>query len=188
MGLYWITFLILDSNLVSLVVSSKQSSEIWSCHCNVAWTFLNNCFLGYHRQNRCRDFCWWWRQRVSRLQREVLERGVAAKREITFETELFRSKTFLIYVEPVFSKAGEAIGVNYMGMDVTDQVSLLLLILMIFHLTFDPTEFVCVHFTHHLALLRLFVDTFCTNRSIVFKIIWTDLKPRNLGKFWITSL
>ncbi|KAL1557412.1 histidine kinase 5-like [Salvia divinorum] len=53
---------------------------------------------------------------------EVLERGLPAKREITFETELFGSKTFLIYVEPVFSKAGETIGVNYMGMEVTDQV------------------------------------------------------------------
>ncbi|PKA50615.1 Histidine kinase 5 [Apostasia shenzhenica] len=56
------------------------------------------------------------------LKREVLERGLPSKREITFETELFGKKTFLIYVEPVFSKAGETIGVNYMGMDVTDQV------------------------------------------------------------------
>ncbi|XP_044472023.1 histidine kinase 5-like [Mangifera indica] len=56
------------------------------------------------------------------FKREVLEKGLSAKREITFETELFGSKTFLIYVEPVFSKAGETIGVNYMGMDVTDQV------------------------------------------------------------------
>ncbi|XAR71463.1 Histidine kinase [Bertholletia excelsa] len=56
------------------------------------------------------------------FKREVLERGLPAKREITFDTELFGSKTFLIYVEPVFSKAGETIGVNYMGMDVTDQV------------------------------------------------------------------
>ncbi|CAL5421837.1 unnamed protein product [Camellia sinensis] len=55
------------------------------------------------------------------FKREVLERGLPAKREITFETELFGSKTFLIYVEPVFSKAGDTIGVNYMGMDVTDQ-------------------------------------------------------------------
>lgn len=31
----------------------------------------------------------------------------------------------MIYVEPVFSKAGDRIGVNYMGMDVTDQVSIL---------------------------------------------------------------
>ena len=54
---------------------------------------------------------------------EVLEQGVPAKREITFETELFGSKTFLIYVEPVFSNAGDTIGVNYMWMDVTDQVS-----------------------------------------------------------------
>ena len=45
-----------------------------------------------------------------------------AKREIQFDTELFGLKTFLIYVEPVFSKAGETIGINYMGMDITDQV------------------------------------------------------------------
>ncbi|KAG9130746.1 hypothetical protein Leryth_012687 [Lithospermum erythrorhizon] len=56
------------------------------------------------------------------FKKEVLERGLPAKREIVFETELFGSKTFLIYVEPVFSKTGETIGVNYMGMDVTDQV------------------------------------------------------------------
>ncbi|CAL5439394.1 unnamed protein product [Camellia sinensis] len=56
------------------------------------------------------------------FKREVLERGVPAKREITFETELFGSKTFLINVEPIFSNAGDTIGVNYMGMDVTDQV------------------------------------------------------------------
>ncbi|KAH9304299.1 hypothetical protein KI387_008703, partial [Taxus chinensis] len=52
---------------------------------------------------------------------EVLQRGLPAKREIMFETELFGTKTFLIHVEPVFSKAGETIGVNYMGMDITDQ-------------------------------------------------------------------
>ena len=57
------------------------------------------------------------------FKREVLERGLPAKREITFETELFGAKTFLIYVYPVFSKAGDTIGVNYMGMDVTDQVN-----------------------------------------------------------------
>lgn len=56
------------------------------------------------------------------FKREVLEKGLPAKREITFETELFGSKTFLIYVEPVFSKSGDTIGINYMGMDVTDQV------------------------------------------------------------------
>ncbi|XVF89459.1 hypothetical protein PTKIN_Ptkin19aG0132000 [Pterospermum kingtungense] len=56
------------------------------------------------------------------FKKEVLEKGLPAKREITFETELFGSKTFLIYVEPVFNKTGETIGINYMGMDVTDQV------------------------------------------------------------------
>ncbi|KAF5726293.1 Histidine kinase cytokinin receptor isoform 2 [Tripterygium wilfordii] len=56
------------------------------------------------------------------FKREVLEKGKPAKREITFETPLFGSKTFLIYVEPVFSKAGETIGINYMGMEITDQV------------------------------------------------------------------
>ncbi|KAF2575149.1 hypothetical protein F2Q70_00006336 [Brassica cretica] len=56
------------------------------------------------------------------FKREVLEKGKASKREITFETELFGSKTFLIYVEPVYNKAREKIGINYMGMEVTDQV------------------------------------------------------------------
>ncbi|KAM7274783.1 hypothetical protein ACFE04_016649 [Oxalis oulophora] len=56
------------------------------------------------------------------FKQEVLEKGLPSKREITFETPLFGSKTFLIYVEPVFSKAGETIGINYMGMDITDQV------------------------------------------------------------------
>ncbi|XP_043696183.1 histidine kinase 5-like [Telopea speciosissima] len=56
------------------------------------------------------------------FKREVLESGIPIKREYTFDTELFGTKTFLMYVEPVFSKAGETIGVNYMGMDITDQV------------------------------------------------------------------
>ncbi|XP_058113845.1 histidine kinase 5-like [Magnolia sinica] len=56
------------------------------------------------------------------FKKEVMERGLPAKREITFETGLFGSKTFLIHVEPVFCKAGDTIGVNYMGMDITDQV------------------------------------------------------------------
>ncbi|KAI3692252.1 hypothetical protein L6452_32065 [Arctium lappa] len=56
------------------------------------------------------------------FKKEVLERGLPGKKEITFGTELFGAKTFLMYVEPVFSKAGESIGVNYMGMDMTDQV------------------------------------------------------------------
>ena len=65
------------------------------------------------------------------FKREVLEKGKPAKREITFETELFGSKTFLIYVEPVFSKSGETIGINYMGMDVTDQVRIQFLFQMV---------------------------------------------------------
>ncbi|KAL3849246.1 hypothetical protein ACJIZ3_011128 [Penstemon smallii] len=56
------------------------------------------------------------------FKKEVMDRGLPSKREITFETKLFGSKTFLFYAEPVFSKAGETIGVNYMGMDITDQV------------------------------------------------------------------
>lgn len=55
-----------------------------------------------------------------------------AKREVTFETELFGSKTYVIYVEPVFSKAGETIGVNYIGIDVTDQVRPLLSFVRLF--------------------------------------------------------
>lgn len=61
-----------------------------------------------------------------------MEKGLPAKREITFETELFGSKTFLIYVEPVFSKARETIGINYMGMDVTDQVNVVFISLLFF--------------------------------------------------------
>lgn len=61
------------------------------------------------------------------FKRQVMEKGFPAKREITYETELFGSKTFLIYVEPVFSKAGETIGVNYIGMQVTDQVNIVVL-------------------------------------------------------------
>ncbi|CAN6682500.1 unnamed protein product [Malus baccata var. baccata] len=61
-------------------------------------------------------------QEAQDFKKEVLEKGIPAKREMTFETPLFGTKTFLIYVEPVFSKAGETIGINYMGMDVTDQV------------------------------------------------------------------
>ncbi|KAL5699323.1 hypothetical protein ACHQM5_030244 [Ranunculus cassubicifolius] len=56
------------------------------------------------------------------FKKEVMQRGLPAKREITYETGLFGSKTFLLYVEPVFSKDGETFGVNYVGMDITDQV------------------------------------------------------------------
>lgn len=73
------------------------------------------------------------------FKREVMERGVPAKREITFDTELFGSKTFLIHVEPVFSKSGETIGVNYMGMDVTDQVGTLSAIYVEVDVSYDSS-------------------------------------------------
>ncbi|GJY70215.1 histidine kinase 5 [Tanacetum coccineum] len=57
-----------------------------------------------------------------KFKKEVLERGLPDKREITFATELFGSKTFLMYVEPVFSNAGEKTGINYISMEITDQV------------------------------------------------------------------
>nr|GEX35085.1 histidine kinase 5 [Tanacetum cinerariifolium] len=57
-----------------------------------------------------------------KFKKEVLERGIPDKREITYTTELFGSKTFLMYVEPVFSNAGEKNGINYTGMEITDQV------------------------------------------------------------------
>ncbi|KAG2319035.1 hypothetical protein Bca4012_054701 [Brassica carinata] len=56
------------------------------------------------------------------FKREVLENGKASKREIRFETDLFGSKTFLIFVETVYSKTGKKMGINYIGMEVTDQV------------------------------------------------------------------
>ncbi|KAG5390266.1 hypothetical protein IGI04_031807 [Brassica rapa subsp. trilocularis] len=56
------------------------------------------------------------------FKREVLEKGKASKREITFDTDLFGSKTFMIFVETVYSKTGKKVGINYIGMEVTDQV------------------------------------------------------------------
>ncbi|KAJ0233546.1 hypothetical protein HA466_0281800 [Hirschfeldia incana] len=57
------------------------------------------------------------------FKREVLEKGKASKREITIETDLFGSKTFLIFVETVYSKSGKKTGINYIGMEVTDQMA-----------------------------------------------------------------
>jgi hypothetical protein len=50
--------------------------------------------------------------------------GIATKREFAFNTPMFGAKTFVTYIEPVFSKGGETIGVNYVAMDITDQVPL----------------------------------------------------------------
>jgi len=52
---------------------------------------------------------------------EVLRKGSPEKREIEFDTDLFGTKTFLIAVEPVFSLSGDAIGINFWAMDVTEQ-------------------------------------------------------------------
>ncbi|KAL4294512.1 hypothetical protein AHAS_Ahas18G0235500 [Arachis hypogaea] len=92
------------------------------------------------------------------FKREVLEKGLPAKREITFETELFGSKTFLIYVEPVFSKVGETIGINYMGMDVTDQVNvnfvLIFLMVMAAHMIFHNSPKLQVQKRERMAKIR----------------------------------
>ncbi|XP_026460362.1 histidine kinase 5-like isoform X1 [Papaver somniferum] len=56
------------------------------------------------------------------FKKEVMECGRPAKREITFGTELFGTKIFLLYAEPVYDIAGDAIGVNHVGMDISDQV------------------------------------------------------------------
>jgi hypothetical protein len=56
---------------------------------------------------------------------EVLRKGCPEKREIEFDTDLFGTKTFLIAVEPVFSQLGDAIGINFWAMDITEQVLIL---------------------------------------------------------------
>lgn len=56
------------------------------------------------------------------FKREVLRKGFPEKREISFNTDLFGEKTFLIAVEPVLSRAGESMGINYVAMDVSEQV------------------------------------------------------------------
>ncbi|KAL2653539.1 hypothetical protein R1flu_021667 [Riccia fluitans] len=57
------------------------------------------------------------------FKREVLQRGLPAKREIRFDTDLFGTKTFFVAVEPVFSKGGEALGINYAAMDVSEEAA-----------------------------------------------------------------
>lgn len=59
---------------------------------------------------------------MNNVKREVMAKGVATKREFVFNTPLFGEKTFVTYIEPVFSKSAETIGVNYVAMDITDQV------------------------------------------------------------------
>uniref|UniRef100_A0ACD5ZGQ7 Uncharacterized protein n=1 Tax=Avena sativa TaxID=4498 RepID=A0ACD5ZGQ7_AVESA len=59
---------------------------------------------------------------MNKVKREVMAKGMPTKREFVFDTPLFGAKTFVTYIEPVFSKSGETIGVNYVAMDITDQV------------------------------------------------------------------
>ncbi len=59
---------------------------------------------------------------MNNVKKEVMASGKATKREFVFNTPLFGAKTFVTYIEPVFSKSGETIGVNYVAMDITDQV------------------------------------------------------------------
>ncbi|KAK3130971.1 hypothetical protein QOZ80_6BG0500390 [Eleusine coracana subsp. coracana] len=59
---------------------------------------------------------------MNNVKREVMATGIATKREFAFNTPMFGAKTFVTYIEPVFSKSGETIGVNYVAMDITDQV------------------------------------------------------------------
>ncbi|KAK1612829.1 hypothetical protein QYE76_036502 [Lolium multiflorum] len=59
---------------------------------------------------------------MDNVKREVMAKGIPTKREFVFDTPLFGAKTFVTYIEPVFSKSGETIGVNYVAMDITDQV------------------------------------------------------------------
>lgn len=63
-------------------------------------------------------------EEMNSVKREVMATGIATKREFAFNTPMFGAKTFVTYIEPVFSKGGETIGVNYVAMDITDQVPL----------------------------------------------------------------
>uniref|UniRef100_A0A0E0HUE6 Probable histidine kinase 1 n=1 Tax=Oryza nivara TaxID=4536 RepID=A0A0E0HUE6_ORYNI len=62
-------------------------------------------------------------EEMNNVKKEVMASGKATKREFVFNTPLFGAKTFVTYIEPVFSKSGETIGVNYVAMDITDQVT-----------------------------------------------------------------
>ncbi|XP_062178951.1 probable histidine kinase 1 [Phragmites australis] len=61
-------------------------------------------------------------EEMNNVKREVMAKRMPTKREFVFNTPLFGEKTFVTYIEPVFSKAGETIGVNYVAMDITDQI------------------------------------------------------------------
>ncbi|KAI4963861.1 hypothetical protein ZWY2020_010353 [Hordeum vulgare] len=56
------------------------------------------------------------------LSGEGIDEMNKVKREFLFNTPLFGPKTFVVYIKPVFSKIGETIGVNYVALDITDEV------------------------------------------------------------------
>jgi hypothetical protein len=59
---------------------------------------------------------------VVEFKKEVMRKGWPEKREFTFNTDLFGEKTFLIALEPVMNKSGQPIGLNYVSVDISDQV------------------------------------------------------------------
>jgi signal transduction histidine kinase len=59
---------------------------------------------------------------VVEFKKEVMRKGWPEKREFTFNTDLFGEKTFLIALEPVMNKLGQPIGLNYISVDISDQV------------------------------------------------------------------
>ncbi len=59
---------------------------------------------------------------VVEFKKEVMRKGWPEKREFTFNTDLFGEKTFLIALEPVMNKSGQSIGLNYISVDISDQV------------------------------------------------------------------
>jgi hypothetical protein len=56
------------------------------------------------------------------FKKEVMRKGWPEKREFTFNTDLFGEKTFLIALEPVMNKSGQPIGLNYVSVDISEQV------------------------------------------------------------------
>ncbi|KAJ7566520.1 hypothetical protein O6H91_02G106900 [Diphasiastrum complanatum] len=60
---------------------------------------------------------------VLEFKREVLAKKIPLTREITFQTNLFGSKTFFLALEPLVTKDEKVLGINATSMDFTDQVA-----------------------------------------------------------------
>ncbi len=56
------------------------------------------------------------------FKKEVMRKGWPEKREFTFNTDMFGEKTFLIALEPVMNKLGQPLGLNYVSVDISEQV------------------------------------------------------------------